>query len=439
MKLASLVVPLGIAASTFAQTAPAPAAAPTLFSPASEIDSALPHWIRFDGEFRTRFEGYSGGGYKPDASDAYALTRLKLDLTIKPTAWMKFFGEVYDARAIAKDPALPPYQNIWDLRQAFVEFGDSEKRMFDLRVGRQEINLGDQRLVGVSAWTNTERTFDAVRGGIRYKGYRLDLISASVVNVVDGAWDHHLQGNNLHGLYGGIEKLVPGATIEPYIFWRVQPRVKNEAGVIANVDEKVPGFRWVGKLPLGFDYGAEMVKEFGSLGSDRIHAWAGHWVVGNTLKSAWSSPRGYLEFNHASGDRNAKDGTRGTFDQLYPSGHDKYGLSDQIGWRNMNDLRAGLETRPLKKLGVNFEYNDWYLASRFDAMYNSSGTALFRSSTGAAGSHIGQELDVIASLTIFKPLTAQAGFGHIFPGEFLKFVTPGRAYNFPYVMFTYKF
>jgi hypothetical protein len=430
---------LPLLAAGFVQAQTTPPQSVSMFSPASEVNSALPSWVRFEGEFRTRFEGYTGGSFKPLTTDAYMLTRLKLGLTIKPTSWLKFFAEGYDARAIAKSPAIPPYQNTWDIRQAYVELGDTERQMFGVRAGRQAINLGDQRLVGELAWTNTERTFDAVRGTFRYGGYRVDLFSASVVNIVDGTWDHHQQGNNLHGLYGGIERLVPGATIEPYILWRLQPGVKNEAGQIANVDQKVPGIRWIGKLPGGFDYGAEMVKEYGSLGSDRIRAWAGHWMVGYTEKSLWSSPRVYVEFNHASGDANAKDGVRGTFDQLYPTGHDKYGLSDQVGWRNMSDVRAGFETRPRKNVTATVEYNDWFLASRYDALYNSAGAALFRSANGAAGTHIGQELDLIATWTIVKPLQAGAGFGHIFPGEFLKKTTPGNAYNFPYVMFTYKF
>jgi len=56
--------------------------------------------------------------------------------------------------------------------------------------------------------------------------------------------------------------------------------VKNEAGKIANVDEKIPGIRWVGKLPLGFDYGTEMVKELGSLGRTIfIHGQVIGWSV----------------------------------------------------------------------------------------------------------------------------------------------------------------
>src|SRR5205085_6542704 len=197
--------------------------------------------------------------------------------------------------------------------------------------------------------------------------------------IVDGTWDHHQQGNNLHGAYGGIEKLVPGATIEPYIFWRVQPAVRNEAGQIANIDEKVPGIRWVGKLPMGFDYGMEIVRQYGSLGSDRIRAWAGHWVVGHTDRSLWSSPRFYAEFNHASGDANAKDGSRGTFDQLYPTGHDKYGLADQVGWRNINHARAGVVVKPARRWQVSSSYHSYWLASATDALYNAGGGIVARS------------------------------------------------------------
>src|SRR5665213_1470858 len=418
------------------QTAPP---APDPLSPSTELNHALPGWIRFDGEFRSRFEGYTGGSFKPNTSDAYILTRLKLDLTIRPTSWLKFFGEGMDARAIEKSPAVPPFENTWDIRQAYLEIGDNEKGIFGLRVGRQGLNFGDQRLIGESPWTNVERVFDAVRGTVRYNGYRLDIFSAAVVNAVDGTWDHHQQGNNLDGLYGGIEKLIPHATVEPYFLWRLQPNVKNEEGLVADVNEKVPGLRWVGTLPKGVDYGTEMVREYGSVGVDRIRAWAGHWVVGKTAKSLPWTPRAYAEFDHASGDANSKDGIRGTFDQLYPSGHDKFGISDQIGWKNIDDFRAGIETKPRRNVGFNVEYNDWYLANRFDAMYNALGNALFRSATGTAGTHIGQELDFIATWTPVKPLQAGAGFGHIFPGEFLKTVTPGNAYTYPYVMLTYKF
>lgn len=422
---------------------PNPGSSPAAFSPAAEVNRVLPSWLRFGGEYRGRFEGYSGGGFKPDTTDAYWLSRVRLNLTIRPVSWFRIYAEGQDARAIAKQPGQPPYENVWDIRQAFAELGDAEKGIFAVRVGRQEINYGDQRLVGSSNWTNTARTFDAVRAIANFAmpaaAVRLEVFAASVVNVVDDTWDHHQQGNNFHGIHGEVTKLVPGASIEPYVYWKLQPGLKNEAGAVARLDEKIPGIRWVGKLPVGFDYQLEMAKEVGSLGSDQIHAWAGHWVVGHSSPKVTLKPRFWAEYNYASGDRNAKDGTRGTFDQLYPTAHDKYGLADQVGWKNLRDLRTGVETVPAKHWTATLEYNDWHLASAFDALYNTSSTALARSATGTAGSHIGQELDLVANWTVSPSFQVGSGIGHIFPGEFLKKTTSGSGYTFPYVMFMYKF
>lgn len=368
---------------------------------------------------------------------------MRLNVTIRASSWLGIFAEGQDARAIAKQPGQPPYENTWDIRQGFVDVGHPEKGLFGLRVGRQEINFGDQRLVGSSNWTNTARTFDAIRlisnFALPRAAIRLDLFAASVVNTVNDTWDHHQDGNDFHGAHAEITKLVAGASVEPFVYWKLQPGLKNEAGVVARLDEKAFGVRWVGKLPAAFDYQLEVAKETGSLGTDQVRAWAGHWVVGRTTSSAWLKPRVWAEYNYATGDANAKDGVRGTFDHLYPTSHDKYGLADQVGWKNIRDLRGGVETKPRKNVSVTAEYNDWHLASAFDALYNTSGTALARSATGTAGTHVGQELDFIGNWSVSAAFQVGAGLGHIFPGEFLKKTTPGNGYTFPYLMLGYRF
>jgi hypothetical protein len=426
-----------VACAAGQDTAPADAGA-VIKSPASRINHALPEWLRFGGEYRARFEGYSGGNFRPRTTDDYLLSRLKLQLEVHPSKWLKFFTEGMDARAFAKNPAVPTYQNTWDLRQAYAEIGSFDHGL-GIRAGRQEMVYGEQRLIGVSAWSNTERNWDAVRVGMRFHGYRADLFSGSIVIPVTGAWDHHQQGNNLHGIYGGIDRFGPHLVIEPYGMWRVQHGLRNEAGAIANLSEKIGGARIAGtKLPGGLDYSFEMVREWGSLGSDRIRAWAGHWGGGKAIPAPFA-PRLFAEFNFASGDRNATDGTRGTFDQLFPSGHDKLGFSDQVGWRNIKDFRAGLETKPTKNVTAVFEYNNWYLASASDALYSSSGAAVVRSATGAGGTHVGQEIDLTGTWTFAKAFTAGAGVAHIFPGAFLKTATPGNPYTYPYFVMVYKF
>lgn len=439
----SLAVPLTAQTPDLVNQAPAAQATSGILedleSPAAQFNKGLPSWLIFGGDYRSRFEGYSGASYKPNTTDAYVLSRLKLRLTIRPTSWMKFFMEGMDARVFDKTPAVPTYQNTWDIRQAYGEIGDFEKGVFGLRVGRQEFAYGDERLIGPSAWTNTERTFDAIRGTARYKGYRLDVFASSVVNPVTGTWDHHLQGNNLHGAYGGIDKLGPRLVIEPYVLWRLEHGLKNEENIVSKLNEKIGGLRIVGsKLPGGSDYGMETVREFGSLGSDKIQTWAGHWVLGRTTNIRFT-PRVYAEYNYAGGDQHPTDGIRGTFDLLYPSGHDKLGFDDQVGWRNIKDLRAGFETKPRRNVTAIFEYNNWYLASATDALYNAAGTAVFRSITGTAGTHVGQEFDVTGTWTFAKAFMAGAGVGHILPGQFLKNVTPGSPYTYPYMMIAYKF
>jgi hypothetical protein len=410
-------------------------------TPTEELNKQLPKWVRFSGEERIRLEGFTGGSFKPDTTDAYLLNRFRFAMKLQPLSWLKVFAQTQDARVAFKNlkPYAPPFQDTFDLRQAYLEIGDPEKAPAGLRIGRQEINFGEQRLVGSTQWLNTARTFDAARLTLRRNGYRVDLFSASVVNLTDGHFSHHQAGNDLHGIYGGIEKLVPNAVIEPYVLWRVSPRIRNESGIVSNLNEKTAGLRWVGKLPHNFDYGTEMDAQFGTLGTDKIHGYAGHWVLGYTLPKVQFTPRLLIEYNYASGDKNAKDGRRETFDQLYPTAHDRYGLADQVGWKNIKDIRAGTEFKPRKAWTAALIYHDYWLASATDALYSATSTVLARSPAGTAGTHVGQEFDAQAMYTINKSTQVGFGVGHLFPGEFLKKTTPGNAYTYPYVMFNYAF
>jgi hypothetical protein len=322
-----------------------------------------------------------------------------------------------------------------------VQIGDAKNGPIALTAGRQEINLGDERLVGSSNWTNSARSFDAARLSLHHAGYRLDAFAASVVDQRDQELNHHTKGNNLHGLYGGLDSLLPGATIEPYLLWRLAPLSLSgatEHGGRGKLNEKTAGVRWVGKLPDGFDYNVEMAKQFGSFGLDGIDAWAGHWVVGKKFTSPKWQPRLVLEYNYASGDANPVDGTRGTFDELYPTSHGKYGIADQVGWRNIHDPHIGLDLKPAAKLTITGGFHEYWLASAHDGLYNSGGTLISRSATGSAGRHVGQELDGYGVYSVSKVISFGAGYGRLFTGEFLNRTTRGHDYNYAYTFVVWQ-
>ena len=406
--------------------------------PSDLVNDQLPNWLRVGGEVRLRFEEFAPRSYR-SGEDSYLLYRTRFDLSIRPFKWLVFFGQAQDARPFFQNVPEPgpPYKNAWDLHQAYVRFGKNDDGPIALTVGRQEINLGDERLVGSSNWTNNARTFDAARLRLKGGGFRLDAFSASVVDQRMGAFDHHTQGNNLHGLTLGLDKILPGSSIEPYLLWHVAPaRLAPvlESGARAKLNEKTAGFRSKGKLPSGFDYSVEMAKQFGRSGDERIDAWAGHWVFGKVFPSVRAKPRLFAEYNFASGDRNPADGVRGTFDQIYPTAHGKYGYSDQVGWRNIHDAHLAVEFQPIKRLNVSTGFHEYWLANRFDGLYSSSSALVARSPTGSAGRYVGSDLDAIGTYSIRESIKLGVGFGHLFPGRFLNETLGGRAFTYPYVM-----
>jgi hypothetical protein len=413
----------------------------TRFVPSDELNRRLPEWLHFSGEFRGRMEGFTGGGFKPGNDDLYFLSRFRINMKVQPSDWVKFVFQGQDARVFGKNqkPPAPPFQDTMDLRLAYIEIGDSEKKTAALRVGRQELAFGEERLIGNVNWLNTARSFDAVRATIHSGRYRLDAFASSVVAAKDGQFNHSQAGNDFHGLYGAIEKLIPNATVEPYILWRLAPRMLTEKGTPGHLDSKTIGFRWVGKLPADFDYGAEIAGQTGSLGTDAIGAWAGHWLLGYTVAAARYKPRLIAEYNYASGDRDPKDGRRGTFDQLYPTPHDKYGLADQVAWKNIEHLRAGVEFKPRAKWLLMTKYNRYWLASARDALYTAGGAPVARVPDGSAGRNVGREIDFQALYNASKQVQLAGGYACFLPGTFLKKATPGQTYSYPYLSASYSF
>ena len=433
---ASVVVP----ASAVAQTpAPAPTSIPAKPPVLNRANELLPHWFRLRGEFRERMEVVDGLGFNATREDLYWLSRLRLNATVTAAKSLSFQAQMQDARVAKKTvgPTGTPFKATMDLRTAFADVGTSTGPV-TIRAGRQELVYGEQRLIGHVSWLNAARTFDGVKASLRSKPFSADLFATSVVRILDREFDKSGNGNRFAGVYGTTSRLIPQATVEPYVLFKRDVNLRAEAGGLGTLKETTTGVRIAGKLPARFDYGVEMALQRGSLGTDDISAWAGHWQMRETFPGR-TAVRLTGEYNYASGDQDPGDNVRGTFDQLYPTPHDKYGLADQIGWKNVPHARAGFEVTPFKGFPVTTNYHSWWLAEARDAIYNAGSTVLARVATGAVDRHVGQEIDVQVSRALTPQIQAAAGYAHIVPGAFLKEATPGASYSHPYVMVTYVF
>ena len=189
------------------------------------------------------------------------------------------------------------------------------------------------------------------------------------------------------------------------------------------------GVRMAGKVPVD----ARLLRRAG--GPDRLGRTRRRHGMGRPRR--WSArpsqrrtgkPRLFGEYNYASGDADRTDGTRGTFDQLYPTGHDKLGLSDQVGWRNIHNATGGHRVQADAEVAAGGQLSLVVARQRRPTASTARAARSWRDRPPARpGRHVGQEIDGQVSFAYSPQLQIGGGYAHLVPGEFLKNTTPGRS------------
>lgn len=441
------VLPNGAQAQTNSNSNSAPGAAavdsdpPSWLFPIAKLDKVLPRWLHIGGEYRVRLEGPGGTGFA-NTSDFYLLDRLRVNVAIRPKEWLKFYGEVQDSRIFFNHhiPNANPFEDSWTLWQGYVQVGSSTSGWVDALAGRQVLRFGDERVIGPSDWLNVGRTFDVARVDLHHPGYDVAVFGSSVVPGSNTFLHRAIPGNNFYGIYASLQNMIPQAKFEPYILWRLAPGNFGLPETVGggHLNEVTIGLHVKGTLPGDFDYDTEFDGQTGSLGAASIGGWAGYTSVGKTFSKAATAPRIYIEGNYASGTKNPAGHDWNTFDQLYPSNHDKYGFADQVGRRNLVQFRVGVEENPGKKWKFKQAFEGYWLATSNDNFYASSGAISVAAHPGASR-HIGNELDLVAEYQLNQGLNFGFGYARMFAGQFLKTATQGHDYSYPYAYVEYNF
>ncbi len=410
-------------------------------APARLLDEQLPDWISFGVEERLRWESYYNSSFKLHNDDSYFLNRFRLQINLRFGSWFKIVSQVQDARPfLQKPPYGPPNEVRWDLKLAYAQFGDPEKSWISVRVGRQLINYNNT-IIADSEWRNQGRSYDAAVTNLHYDRYRLGIFAASAVVPEISGITHHQEGNNIYGMYGGIESLLPNSRLEPFVLWRVEPSVPIETTAkikTGKQDEWAYGFRYKGIAARSLDYSYEAILERGSDGPNPIRAWAQTFGLAYRFDSLYFKPRIFAQYDYASGDRNPTDGIHGTFDTMYPTAHDRFGITDQFGWQNIVAERGGFTLEPHRRWTLTAQYLDFWLASATDALYNTSGGVIVRDPTGRSGTHVGDEFDAYTWFELNRHLNLGVGLGHLMGGAFLAKTTTGPNYTYPYFAINFK-
>jgi hypothetical protein len=69
--------------------------------------SVLPRWLEFNIEQRSRPEGRTGLGFEPGENDACYLSRLRFNIGLLASDWLRFDIQVQDSRQAGERKPLP--------------------------------------------------------------------------------------------------------------------------------------------------------------------------------------------------------------------------------------------------------------------------------------------------------------------------------------------
>jgi Alginate export len=377
-------------------------------------------FVSLGGTIRQRYEKLHNMDWGRGAvdQDGYYLARYMVHADLHVDRW-RLFTSVGSHQARGRNGGPRPTDaDELDLHQVFVEvaFGAGEDRDH-LRIGRQEIAFGSERLVSVRDGPNVRRSFDGVRAILTSRGWRADAFAAVPVRITRGVFDNRAQRTQtLWGVYATSPVAPSHFSLDVYYLGFASTRARFEQGMDRERRHSVGARGW-GKAA-GFDYDVELVEQWGSFGAGRISAWTVASNVGYTVIRWRGRPRFGLKADVTTGDDDPTDSQLTTFNPLFPRGG-YFGLASLIGPLNHIDLHPSVDVVVAKGLLVSGDWDVFWRESMGDGQYNAFG-ALQVPANGNRERFVGSQASVTAVLRPSEYVGITANYGHFFTGPFVR-------------------
>jgi hypothetical protein len=396
-------------------------------------------WLTLGGELRERFEWFSqpGFGLRGPPGDRTLFHRLLLHADLHVTDNARLFVQLGSMLEAGKQgPLASTDRDRLDLQQAFLDLrlplGGIAPR---LRIGRQEIAFGSQRLVSVRESPNTRRSFDGVRVTASPGGAVLDAFVVQPVVLQDGVFDDRASDDQL---FWGVYATTPlpgrlGALDLYYLGLR-----NDQATFGGSTGRELRhsfGLRLFGGTA-GWDWNLEPVLQVGDYGGSAIRAWTVASDTGFTFASLPWTPRLGLKANIASGDRDRGDGRLGTFNPLFPK-LANFNEASLVAPANFFDVYPTITLRPARGVVLTLGWDFLWRTSVADAVYVNPFTAL-AGSAGVGGRRIGDQIALDAAWQVDRHLLLSASYVRFNAGSAVRAVG-GRSVDFAMMQAQYRF
>ena len=390
--------------------------------------------MRYHSENNMRGLGLTGN------DDNFFLTRYRMFANMRVNENFRIFGEYLYADSGGETfNNRPIEENRGEIQNLFLD-----ARLLDgltLRVGRQELLLGAQRLVSPLDWANTRRTFEGYRG--TYKGGNDWTLDGWFVNPVNrnAANESRIDDANFDVDFWGVYSSKAGTrfgTVDNYYMG-----LSNEA---LNFDYHNIGSRVVGSTDGGLLYEYEGAYQFGTNSDGSSHS--ASFLTGGlgrklsicTGCGEWN-PIVWAWYDWASGEEDPNAVARGddSFDHFFPLAHKYNGFMDLFGRRNLHDINFQFIT-PI--LGPRVKLLLWYhhfFLDQATTPYSVVMTPFNDPVTNPAGDReLGQEIDVLFNIAINPRNSALIGYSHFRAGAYYDTTTVPTNADADFFYFQYQ-
>ena len=272
-----------------------------------------------------------------------------------------------------------------DLHQGYVDIKRFNDSPFAARVGRQEVNLGGQRLVGAVGWTQQGRSFDGVRARFNPSWGSLDLMGYQTMDSFAASVDDN---GTLWGAYAVIDAGTAG-DLDLFVLHQA-------VDAAVDTDQSSFGARFAGNSG-AVTYRGEATVQTGTRDGADVSAYMlgarlGFDVGTGGLLTLW--------YDLLSGDADPNDGETKVFDTMFATNHKFYGFADlftdipvHTGGQGLQDLAVKGSYRVSPQVSLELDLHTFSLVEQ----------------RSLASSHLGEEIDATVQYRYSGNLTFQGG------------------------------
>ncbi len=388
-----------------------------------------------DGPFRLKWNGFSlgvGGQYfaRADARDNGDFKagvrdevfgfdqRARVTLRASAKERVGLLLDIQDVRAWGSEPSTTTLAPDAAFHQAFVDL--KATAWLDVRVGRQELSYGEERLIGSLDWAQAARAFDGLFARftasphVTVDAFAMVLKPPAWLLADNGSGRFQNSGSYFTGAYSrvrfgkaGFDVYALGLLEDPGTVALGHQRDSNRLTVGTRAFGAVGGWAVVGEGAL----------QTGTVGQANDALFAGAFALKATYtwSTVWGSPYVLGEFSAASGDGAPQDGAEHTFHQLFPTGHAHLGYMDYVGWQNVVAARGTVGFRP-------FGAHVWVDVHHFrawdpkGAWYAANGAVFVAADPTRVDGNMGTEVDLSATVPVTEHFAVAGNFSVFMPG-----------------------